>query len=651
MAQDAQDRDKRNSSLATIFDRAESLKPCPIGASGACCSTCAMGPCRLTGGKTGVCGATLETVGARNFARAVAAGTSAHADHGRTLAATLKSFGGGNLPELTITDRLALEFLAGNMGVNPDGLDDRELAGIAADRILDEYGRQVGELSLARLAPAKRLDLWRSLGLVPRGIDREVVETLHRTSVGTDQDAEHLLDQALRTALADGWGGSMVATKLSDALFSTPKAVRSETDFGVLDPAAVNIVVHGHEPLLAEMLAVAAGENDFIELARSKGASGINLAGICCTANESLMRRGIPPIGGVTSQEKVLLTGLVDAMIVDVQCVFQSLAEIARENGILLLTTSPKARISGVEHIELGDIPLETAKDIVRSSIENFSARARRNSAAKRAQATDIPDVSSRELVAGFSLEYIEYMLGGRFLASLKPLNDAIVAGYIRGIAAVVGCSNPRVSRGEFNIVRELIRNNILVVQTGCAAIESARSGFMWSDAVEEAGPLLKEICRHLGIPPVLHMGSCVDNSRILAVLSLMVAVGGLGDDISDLPVVGLAPEWMSEKALAIGTYFAASGVPVIFGHRSPVESSGGLTEILSSGWRDKLGGSLEFEPDARKLAEAAIEKIDERRRRLGIVGFGLSDDGRLGDRQRKRQLISWQKKLSSMLS
>ncbi len=649
------DRLARNSSKSdvgngthptTCFDRAAEMRPCPIGSSGACCCTCSMGPCRAQAGRTGVCGATVDTIASRNFARSVAVGASAHADHGRSLAEALLAHSEGRLPELSVADEGKLRRLASLLDLDAGDLLDRELPGAVARAVLGEFGRQRGELKSIALAPPKRRALWKSLGLAPRGIDREAVETMHRTHAGTDQSPEHLLAQAIRTALADGWGGSLFATELADALLGTPRATRSQTDIGVLDPSAVNVVVHGHEPLLPEMLAIAAADPELKARAKDSGASGINLSGICCTANEALMRRGIPSIGGVTAQEEALLTGAVDVMAVDVQCIFQSLARIAELVGTALITTSPKTRISGVRHISLAESPLDAAKKVIAIAIEKFEARR----ALAKASAEERPG-KAVDMVCGFSLDCIENILGGRFLASLRPLNDAVIAGYVRGIAAVVGCGNPRIDYGEFSIARELIRNNVLVVQTGCAALDSARRGLMWLDEIESAGPLLREICRHLGIPPVLHMGSCVDNSRILLTLSKMVSEGGLGEDISDIPVAGLAPEWMSEKALTIGTYFAASGIPVFFGHRSPVAASELVAEIMSSEWPRRLGGSLEFEPDPRSMVKKAIEKIDERRELLGITGFGLSGDDRLGDRKRKRQLIWWQKRLSYLLS
>ncbi|MHB0977657.1 MAG: anaerobic carbon-monoxide dehydrogenase catalytic subunit [Candidatus Aquicultorales bacterium] len=623
----------------TCAGRAADLVPCPVGSKGACCSICAMGPCRLTSNRTGVCGATVDTVAARNFARSIAVGTSAHADHGRSLAETLLAYSEGSLEDVKISDFDALRALASDLGITETPEDEKAIARLVALASLAEFGRQSGRLVLAGTAPERRQAVWSEEKVAPRGIDREVVETMHRTSVGTDQDADHLLDQAVRIALADGWGGSALATRLADVLFGVPAAVRARTGLGVLKTDSVNIVVHGHEPLLSEMLAVAATDPALVEEAKAAGASGISLSGVCCTANEALMRRGIPSIGGVTLQEEALLTGLVDVMAVDVQCVFQSLARLAEETETELVTTSSKARMAGVRLVDLKDEPLARAKEIVRLGIGRFGGKARK------------PSAETADLVGGFSLGYIKNMLGGRFLASLRPLNDAIVAGYVRGIAAVVGCENPRVKQSDYSLVHELIKNNVLVMQTGCMALDSARRGRMWLEAVENAGPLLKEICRHIGIPPVLHAGSCVDNSRLLSALTEMTAAGGLGEDIDSLPVVGLAPEWMSEKALAIGTFFAASGVPVIFGHRSPVEASKLVAEAMETGWEGRFGGSLTFAAEPKEQLRLALEAIDERRERLGITGFGLSSDERLGDKERKRQLIWWQKRLSYLLS
>ncbi len=604
--------------IDTAFSRADKMTPCSIGAEGLCCKFCSMGPCRFAGKdgaeKRGVCGATRETIVARNFVRQVAAGTAAHSDHGRDIAMMLEDIADGNVKGVAIADEVKLVRVAGLMDIAVEGKDMMQVAKEVAQKALAQYGQQRGELVYISRAPKKRQELWRSLGLVPRGIDREVVDSLHRTAPGTDQDYKDLLDSAIRCGLASGWGGSMLATDLSDIIYGTPKALRSSANLGVLKGDQVNILLHGHEPLVSSSVVQAAREPEMVEYAKSKGAKGINLAGICCTSNEALMRQGVPPAGNTLQQELALLTGAVEAMVVDVQCVFQSLSEVASHFHTLLVTTSPKAHIEGprIMHIEVDEHdPLAGARDIVRKAIDNYANRG----------ATHIPSQSA-ELIAGFSHEYIRYMLGGKMRASLRPLNDAIISGRIRGAAAVVGCNNPRVTQdaGIIAVIRELIANDVLVVVTGCAAIAGGKHGMLAPETMEFAGPGLKEIGETVGIPPVLHLGSCVDNSRILTILSEVVEEGGLGEDISDLPAVGICPEWFSEKALEIASYCVGSGAYVIFGGvGSPVSGSPIITDFMIDGWEKELGGKLEFIPEAKDIVKAALDHIDAKRAALKI--------------------------------
>lgn len=609
-------KEAEKAGISTMFSRVDEIKPCPIGAEGSCCRVCAMGPCRLVGKekeeKTGVCGATLDTIAARNLARQVAAGASAHSDHGRDVALTLLAAALGEAPGYEIKDIDKLFKVAGLLGVE---IGERKVAEIAKDvalKALEEFGRQRGEVIYASRAPKKRQEIWAKLRLTPRGVDREIVEMMHRTHAGTDQDADHILDQAMRTALSSGWGGSMLATDLQDILFGTPIPLRSKANLGVLKKDQVNIVVHGHEPTLSEKIVDVAQDKEMIAYAKKKGAKGINLAGICCTSNEVLMRRGIAPAGNVLHQELAILTGAVDAMVVDVQCTFQTLARIAATKHTKLITTSPKAKILGATHIEFNHHRApEIAKEIVKRAIDNFPNR----------KETHIPKFSS-DLVAGFSHEYIRYMLGGIHRASFRPLNDNVINGRIRGLAGVVGCNNPRVAQDKniIHIVRELIKNDVLVVVTGCSAIASGKHGLLTPETMELTGEGLREVCEAVGMPPVLHLGSCVDNSRILTILTEVVEEGGLGEDISDLPAVGICPEWYCEKALEIGVYCVASGAYVIFGGvESPVAGSSVVTKLITEGWQKKVGGRLEFYPDGETIVVKALEHIDAKRRELKI--------------------------------
>ncbi len=612
----------------TCFERAEDLKPCPIGESGACCRVCHMGPCRLVGKNaeevaTGVCGASLATVVARNLVRMIAGGTAAHSDHGRDMARTLLEAATGEAKDFKVTDVKKLNRIAEILGIEfGNGRPDNEVAREVATKLLDDFGRQSGEINYARRSPHKTYERWKKWGIIPRGIDREVVEAMHRTSIGVDHDPDHILTHGLRTALADGWGGSMISTDVTDILFGTPKPVKAEASFGIFKEDEVNLIVHGHEPSLAEMIVDVSSEPELVEYAKSNGAKGINLGGMCCTANEVLMRHGIPTAGGFTNQELGILTGLIDAMTVDVQCIMPAITEQAKKFHTKIITTSPKAKIPGATHMEFDEHRArEMAREIIKLAIDNFSNRKTKGSV-----------VSDKfPVIAGFSDEYIQYMLGGRWRASYRPLNDAIMAGRIRGVVGLAGCDNPRVTTTGLHkfLAIELIKNDVLIVSTGCGSAACGTSGYLTPEtAIEQAGPGLREVCEATGMPPILHLGSCVDNSRILTIAAAMAREGGLSDEIGGMPAVGIAPEWMSEKAISIGCYFAASGVPVIFGGDSPVGASKEVTRIMTEVWFERFKGAMHFEPDPEKILKLALEYIDKAREDLKLRKY---EPGRFG--------------------
>ena len=603
--------------IETVWDRSDQQKPrCGFGESGLCCHNCYMGPCRINPkGKSpqrGVCGSTAEVIVARNFARMIAAGAAAHSDHGRDVAKTLLLAAKSPESGYEIKDVNKLRKVAKVLDIPTDNMKKEDIAAEVAEKALANFGSQGGEVSFTRLAPEKRLALWRDLGIVPRGIDREIVEMMHRTHMGVDQDHRNIMLQGARVALSDGWGGSMVATELQDILFGTPSPIRGQVNLGVLSETDVNIVVHGHEPVLAEGLVYASQDKDLLELAKAHGATGINLSGICCTANEILLRHGLPIAGNVLQQELAITTGAVEAMIVDVQCIMPSLPEICKCYHTKLITTSPKGKIEGAEHIAFShERALQTAKEIIRLAVLNFPNRDK----------FEIPK-EKMDLIAGFSHEAINYMLGGTFRGSYTPLNDNVINGRIRGVAGVVGCCNPKVSYDQIHVslVEELIANDILVVQTGCSAIACAKAGLLVPESAEKyAGKGLAEVCSAVGMPPVLHSGSCVDNSRILIALSEMVKIGGLGEDISDLPVAGAAPEWMSEKAISIGQYFVSSGVFTVFGVGMPISGSDLFCDHVFREFEQIFGGMWGVEPDPGKMAGLIIDHINKKRENLGI--------------------------------
>lgn len=615
--------------ISTSFSRANEMQPCTIGSGqkGVCCKNCFMGPCRITkDGQVGVCGATLETIAARNLARAIAAGSAAHSDHGRDLAFTLLAVAKGEAQGYEIRDEAKLWAVAAKHGIATKGRTAIEVALDVANKAVSEFGQQRGELSYLSTAPAKRQKIWRDNGVAPRGIDREVVEVLHRTHMGDDQDASHIMLAAVRTSLSDGWGGSMWATDISDILFGTPSPKVGEVNLGCLEAKQVNIIVHGHEPTLSEMIVTAVQDPELIAYAKTKGAEGINLAGICCTSNEVMMRQGIPSAGNFLNQELAILTGAVEAMVVDVQCIMQSLVGVADHFHTEIITTSPKVKMTGATHIEFDEHhALDIAKQIVKRAIDKYPERGE----------TRIPENAAESVVPGFSHEYLNYMLGGAYRASFRPLIDAIATGRLRGVAADVGCNNPGLTQDSIHmeVITELLKNDVLVVATGCGAIAAGKYGYLRGEAgLEKVGPGLREICETIGIPPVLHLGSCVDNSRILTVLSQMATEGGLGDDISDIPAVGLAPEWMSEKAIAIGTYCAASGAYVMMGVRNPVDFSDMVTDIMGEEWEQRFGGKLEFVTEASEIVHKTLEHIDKKRAALKLPAYDPTRFGASGD-------------------
>jgi len=620
--------------VETIFDRAKTMKPCPIGIEGACCRICAQGPCRVPPPKKkpgeempeekkkrmGLCGATAETIVARNFARMVAAGTSAHSDHARGVAKLFIEVANGRTQGYQIKDMTKLRRVAKDWDVpvmEGEGDDAKprsaeEIAKELGPKVLAEFGQQDGEINYVRRAPKKRQEIWRKLGVVPRGVDIEVVELMHRTHMGVDQDYKNLIKQSTRCALADGWAGSMISTDLQDILFGCPVPVAGEINLGVLKEDHVNIVMHGHEPLLPEMLYVAAQEPELIQYAQSKGAKGIQLAGMCCSANEVLMRHGVPVAGNYLHQELAVITGAVDAMVVDVQCEMQALENVAQCYHTKIITTDDRAKMPLAEHIPFDEHhALDVARKIIREAIDNYP---------NRKAPVMIPQESSPTVV-GFSYETIQYLLGGSIRGSYYTLNDNVIGGRIRGVAGVVGCNNCRTAQDTSHMVliKELIKNDVIVLSTGCAAMAAGKYGLLTPEGAKYCGPGLAEICETVGIPPVLHMGACVDNSRILMAATACVKAGGLGTDISDLPAAGAAPEWMSEKAIAIGQYFVASGVYTLFGVNWPTTGSEILTDYLFKGIEEELGGKWDFEADPEMMAKKMIAHIDLKRKALGI--------------------------------
>lgn len=636
--------------VETAWDRFDSQEPqCGFGKMGICCRICTMGPCRIDPfskeHQRGVCGADADTIAARNLVRMIAAGTSAHSDHGRDVAHTMVIAARGAAEGYQVLDTVKLFALAKELGIKTEGRPVPDVALDVGEKCYAQFSQQEGNIVFTKRAPKKQQENWQKHGIVPRGVDREVVELMHRTNMGVDCDYKNIILGGMRTSLADGWGGSMVATELQDVLFGSPKPLRSAVSLGVLKKDEVNIVVHGHEPILSELIVRASRDKEMKELLNSAGAKGITVGGICCTANEILMRQGCPVVGNFLCQELAILTGAVDLMLVDVQCIMPGLAKLTGCFHTLMLTTSPKAKLPGVEHMEFHEEHgYSIAKEIVKKAVERFKMR--------KQDKVMIPD-EKVDLIAGFTAENVNVFLGGKYRATYRPLNDAIMAGRVRGVAAVVGCNNPKVCQddGHYQLVKELLKNDVLVLETGCAAIACAKEGMLQPDVIykDYVGAGLRETCEAVGIPPVLHFGSCVDISRLLMAATNVVNEGGVGEDISELPLAAAAPEWMSEKAVAIGFYAIASGIYTVLGIPLPVLGSKNLTKFLTQDLEEYVGGKFAFESDPFKAAGLMIEHMNKKRELLKLkpmmyppVGEGQvkSSTGKSGDKPEKEKVM-----------
>ncbi|HIX58593.1 MAG TPA: anaerobic carbon-monoxide dehydrogenase catalytic subunit [Candidatus Blautia gallistercoris] len=589
---------------------------CKFGEQGICCRICSMGPCRITPkAPRGICGCDAHGIAGRNFLRFTAGGAATHSDHGREICHTLCTVSPDGNYKVKDPDKLIR--IAKEWNVETEGRDIYDLAHEMAELALLEYGKPHGVQRWLSRAPEHTQEIWKREEIEPRAIDREVSTAMHMTHMGNSSKPEALVRQSLRSGMSDGWGGSMCGTEFSDVMFGTPKPVDTEANLGVMKVDEVNIIVHGHDPSLSEMICEYAEDPEMIELAKSVGAKGINVAGVCCTSNEVAMRRGIPMAGNFLQQENVVLTGACEAIVVDVQCIFPALGPLSKCFHTKFITTSPIAQMPDSDFIRFNaETAGENAKKIVRTAVENFVNR--------KPELVYIPDMKQKATV-GYSVESIKSTLDRVTNSHVDktgttlPLIDCIKSGVIRGAVAMVGCNNPRVrpDSAHIELMKKLIANDIILVLSGCSAQAAARAGLMDKEARNICGAGLKRVCELADIPPVLHMGSCVDISRMVVLASDLAKDSGW--NISQIPLVGCAPEWMSEKAISIGNYVVATGIDTFLGVEPQISGSSQMEDLLYGGIRDWVEAAYTVEKDIDKLGDAMIARIEEKRAALGI--------------------------------
>ena len=589
---------------------------CKFGEEGVCCRICTMGPCRITKkAPRGICGCDVHGIVGRNYLKFTAGGSATHSDHGREICHTLYESAADGCYKVKDPDKLIR--IAKEWGIETEGKDIYDLAHEVAERGLMEYGKPFGTLRFLKRAPYSQQELWEKNELAPRAIDREVSCSLHMSHMGCSSKPEALVKQAIRAGLSDGWGGSMMGTEFSDVLFGTPKPIETEANLGVMVEENVNIVVHGHDPSLSEMICEFADDPEMIAYAKEMGAKGITVSGVCCTSNEVAMRRGIPMAGNFLQQENVVLTGACEAIVVDVQCIFPALGPLSKCFHTKFITTSPIAQMPDSEFIRFdAHTAGEKAKLIVKTAIENYKNR--------KPELVHIPQMKQKATV-GYSTEAIVKALDGVTnsqvdeLGTTKPLLECITSGVLRGAVAMVGCNNPKVrpDLAHIELMKKLVANDIIIIASGCSAQAAAKAGLMDKRAKDVCGAGLKRVCELADIPPVLHMGSCVDISRMLVLAATLAKDAGL--HISQLPVVGCAPEWMSEKAVSIGNYVIGSGIDTFLGVDPYAAGSSEMVEILTNGTREWVEAAFTVEKDIEKLGDAMIARIEEKRAALGI--------------------------------
>lgn len=596
-------------------DRAQGQTPhCKFGEQGVCCRICSMGPCRVTPkAPKGICGCDVHGIVGRNFLRFTAGGTATHSDHGREIAHTLYETSADG--DYNVKDPEKLVKIAKEWGIETEGKDIYDLAHEVAEMGLMEYGKPFGTLKFPERAIPSLKAKWEKAGIMPRAIDREVVTAMHMTHMGNSSMPEALVRQALRCGLSDGWGGSMMGTELSDVMFGTPHEIETEANLGVMKEDMVNIIVHGHDPSLSEMVVKYAEDPEMVALAKANGANGINIAGVCCTSNEVTMRHGIPMAGNFLQQENVVLTGACEAIVVDVQCIFPALGPLSKCFHTKFITTSDICRQPDSEFIRFSPKTAgESAKAIVKMACENFKNR--------KKDLVYIPQLKQKAWV-GYSCEQIIKKLDGVTnsnvdeLGTYKPLVECVNSGVLRGAVAMVGCNNPKV-RADFahvELMKKLLKNDIILVLSGCSAQAAARAGLMDKRAKEFCGQGLKRVCELADIPPVLHMGSCVDISRMMLLVNDLAK--DMGVETSELPVVGCAPEWMSEKAVSIGNYVVSTGIDVFLGVNPYTSGSEEVEGLLKGGIEEWVGAKYFEEHDVEKLGDMMIERIEEKRAKL----------------------------------
>ena len=602
--------------IETVFDRFDSQQPqCNFGIAGTCCKNCFMGPCRITKkSPRGVCGADADLIAARNLLRHLAAGTASHGARGRASMLALKYAAEGKAP-IDIEGEKKIMAEAKTYGLSTEGKSVKELAGEIADILLEDLSRTVPgkHKTIYSHAPKERIAAWEKAGIIPISPYHEVFESLHRTTTGTDGDWRNVMQQFLRTGVSFAWTSCLGSGIAMDCLYGLPHRSTSKVNLGALKKGWVNIAVHGHSPLLIREIVKLGQSDEYQQKAREAGAEGIQFYGICCSGLSAMYRYGgVIPLSNAVGSELVLGTGALDLWVADVQDVFPTIMDVAKCFRTVVVTTSDSARLPGAEHYgfdhehsNIGQIK-ELAQKIILRAIEAFEDR--------RDVPVKIPQYEV-EAEMGFSVEWAAQ----HFDRGLRDLADALRDGRIRGIVNLVGCNNPRLVY-EKHIVEAaeiLLKNNILILTNGCASFALLKLGYCSSKALEYTGDNLRRFCEeHGNIPPVWHLGECLDNARASGFFNGIS--GALGIAIKDLPYAFMSPEWSNEKGICAALAFRLLGMNSYHSVYAPTQGAPNVHEFMATGTKPILGSEMVVNVDTQALAQQLVDDLNAKRKALG---------------------------------
>lgn len=599
--------------IDTAFDRFDKQKPqCNFGLAGICCKICNMGPCRITAkAPKGVCGADADLIVARNLLRSAAAGVAQHGMHAREVILALKWAAEGKL-DVPIMGKQKIKDTAEAFGIKTKNRPLKKIASELADALLEDLSRTVPNdyRTIRACAPLERQKVWENLDILPISAYHEVFEAYHKTGCATDGDWKSIMQQFLRCGLAFTFSGVVGASIATDALFGVGDRVTAKVNLGALKKGYVNIAVHGHLPLLVSEIVKTGQQEKFIELAKSKGAKGICFYGICCSGLSAMYRyEGVIPLSNAVSAELVLGTGALDLWVADVQDVFPSIMEVAKCFKTTVVTTSESARLPGAErfeydhhHANIGETKA-LAEKIVFRAIESFEER--------KGIPVYIPPYEA-DAEVGFSVEYVHKRFG-----SMAPLAEAVKSGKILGIVNMVGCNNPKVlyEKAIVDVAKVLLENNVLILSNGCASFPLMKLGYCNTSALEQTGESLREFLQP-DLPPVWHVGECIDNTRSSGIFAGIA--GELGKKIYELPFAFSSPEWGNEKGIDAALGFRLMGVNSYHCVEAQIYGSKNVIEFLKHGTKELLGSTMNVDTDPVSLGHKIVEDMKIKRKQLG---------------------------------